>query len=1140
MDERTPATSVGSGANSARDNEAIVGIWHAAVERYEHNTGTKLELLLDGPVDASSARSIESFIDEGAERFARFRADGSARARKWLKPIAATVQLLSSCLGDAVTLPFSPMKAVFGAIGVAIKLSIEVTKDYDAAMDAFETIADHLARIKIVAANETLREPSVRVLSQTLVVMGVITQLQRDGRFKTWLHKFKQSHELTEALADLQRLAANHHETLSAITLLSVEKTMDLLGHSMTSVQQEQDITRTCLTRILKIAQEIHGTSRIFFASGSRQVHANRAILEDIQGILLHHSDAYQWDQDDDVIDRIFAWLRCPDFLVKINNLLQQRARSTGSWFLGGEAFAKFKTGTTRVLWLHGKAGSGKSTMIAAAERDIRSLCSTSGSSLALFYVFDATNNAMKRNLAVLLSSLLCQLVNQEHRAVAFLSRAHREHLRGMRQPSLDELRYYTKHILIQGQHVFLTIDALDESDDAGDVLQFLGELRERDQISILVSSRSELAVRDELEGLADDRVFMSTEAVAGDIGILLDQTFSRDGLLARIQDPRLARKKLTAGADGNFRWVALQAQQLGLVAAFPLKLVERLASLPSDLRALYEESLAKIDERNHADVRRLFMWLLYSRSSLLKEEFAEIMAFDYSGPLPVFSCQYRPTSADDVIALVGSTFLTVDPNSGNVRFVHTSVPEYLLALPPSSPFYNDPDNAMQQLTATCVRYLTSCGDPYDGWSLSPLSRGGETPLYAHAAEYWLSHARMVDFSAYPELETAVLHFLASDQYYQARRKQWRSKNLWERRFLPRVLDDGIQPLYAACEVLAPNLVDLVLRHLHPNPNQWLPAEYHPMTANPLLLWLTQTPLMVAIASCRRRGNQFPNAAQFRRSIVSMLIQAGEDVNSFVRGRTPLHYAVVEGDIEVAKMLIDAGADVNEETCGRPRTPPKRGSPEYYAIRSFDSWKQDLSPGDRRLAPSTLLMHFVQIQIMWRHLFTGFTEDLCTPLQRAVRRGDIGMVDILLGAGARTDIPDDAGVTPLHEASFRGLDNIVDRLLAAGARWKPDVEGQPLSLRLEYANPSPAGSRTRAWSRGRSMSFPPLRGVHSDTSRINRLYTLRPFAASVFGHHPDRFKHFETRPKPDLGNRWETEAAAFEVKKFLREMASSL
>ena len=104
MDEHTPATSVGSGANSARDNEAIVGIWRAAVERYERDTGTKLAIALEDSVDTASASAIENFIDERAERFASFRADGSARARKWLKPIAATGQLLSSCLGAAVTL----------------------------------------------------------------------------------------------------------------------------------------------------------------------------------------------------------------------------------------------------------------------------------------------------------------------------------------------------------------------------------------------------------------------------------------------------------------------------------------------------------------------------------------------------------------------------------------------------------------------------------------------------------------------------------------------------------------------------------------------------------------------------------------------------------------------------------------------------------------------------------------------------------------------------------------------------------------------------------------------------------------------------------------------------------------------------
>ncbi|KAI5885783.1 uncharacterized protein SCHCODRAFT_02753104 [Schizophyllum commune H4-8] len=1116
MDGDTRVRSVGPALDGAKDEEAIVEIWRAAVERYERDTGMKLALLLADSVDVVSASSIESFIDERAESFALFRAGGGARARKWLKPIAATVQLLSSCLGDAVTLPFSPMKAVFGAIGVAIKLSIEVTKDYDAAMDAFETIADHLARIKIVGANETLREPSVRVLSQTLVVMGVITQLQRDGRFKTWLHKFKQSHELTEALADLQRLATNHHETLSAITLLSVERTMDLLGHSMTSVQQEQDMTRTCLTRIVKVAQEMHEMIRSNALTIDQQVHANRAILEDIQGILLLHSEAYQHDKEDDEIDRIFAWLRCPDFSIKINNLLQQRARSTGSWFLDGEEFAKFKVGAARFLWLHGKAGSGKSTIIAAAERDIRTICNTPGSSLALFHVFDATNNAIKRNLEVLLASLLCQLVHQEHRAVDFLSRARREHLRGMRQPSLDELRYYIKHLLGEGQHVFLTIDALDESDDIGEVLRLLGELREREQISILVSSRSELAARDELERLADGHVLMSTEVVARDIGIMLNQTLSRDGPLAKIQNPRSACRTLTSGADGNFRWVALQVQQLSLVAAFPLKVVERLASLPPDLRALYDEALSKIDERDHADVRRLFMWLLFSHSSLRKEQFAEIMSFDYSRPVPVFSRRFRPSSANEVIALVGSTFLTVDPQSGDVRFAHASVLEYLRALPPSSPFYNTHDVALQQLTATCVGYLITCGYYQDGWALELMSRGGKVPLYTHAAEHWLNYARTVNLSACPELEATVMYLLMSNEVQERWKKLWKIMNQ------PESCSQTTQPLYAAREALSPDLVDLILRYLLPDPNHRTPEMAEDLSSQ----WLRLTPIMFAITSGRGRGDRSCSAPDRRNYLVAKLIQAGADVNAFVRGRTPLHYAVVEGDIGIAKMLIRAGADVNEETCGRPRRLPKRGSPEYYAIRRTDSWKQELSLPDERIASSSdLLMHFTQIQTQWRHLFT---EDLCTPLQRAVRRGDIRMVILLLRAGARTDMPDDAGVTPLHEATSRGLDKIVDRLLAAGARWKPDVERQPPSLRLEYANPSPPGTRTRAWSRGRSMSFPPLKGVHSDTSKIKHVYTLRPFAASVFGRHPARFKHFETRPTPDLENWWETQVDAFE------------
>ncbi|KAI5885798.1 uncharacterized protein SCHCODRAFT_01161903, partial [Schizophyllum commune H4-8] len=684
------------------DDGAIAEIWRAAVERYERDSGTTLASQLDGTPDAASADAIAAFVEDRAAQFTQFRADGHARARKWLKPIAATVQLLSSCFGDAVTLPFSPMKAVFGAIGVAIKMSIEVTKDYDAAIDAFETIADHLARIRIVGANLTLREPSVRVLSQTLVVLGIIVQLQRDGRFKTWLHKFKQSHELTEALADLQRLAANHHETLSAVTLFCVEKTMDILGDSMTAIQREQDMTHNCLTRIARTAQEIHEMMIAYALTTQQQVHANRAILEDIQRVLLLHSDARQQDREDEAVDRIFYWLRFPDFSVKINNLLLHRARSTGYWFLDGEAFSRFKDGTTRVLWLRGKAGSGKSTMIAAASRDLRAFCNTTGTSFAFLHVFDMTNNAARRNLYALLSSVLCQLAHHVPDTVAILSQARREHMRGHVEPLLSELKHYLKLALDRSPHVFLVIDALDEADDP-EIIPFLCQLKARHKVSLLVSSRSELVSRWQLENLTDERVDIFEDIVAGDIGILLDQVFKRDGRLAGIRDVHRVRDALESGADGNFRWVSLQTYELARVAGIPRKLYERLASMPLDLRAIYDEALQKIRDDDRDDVRRLLMWLLFGSMLPTKRELMEHMAFDYSQPIPVFNESLRPSSFDYVLALVGSTFLTVDPDTKDVCFAHASVREHLLALPSSSPFYCDPGDAMCLLTATCV-----------------------------------------------------------------------------------------------------------------------------------------------------------------------------------------------------------------------------------------------------------------------------------------------------------------------------------------------------------------------------------------------------------------------------------------------------
>jgi ankyrin repeat protein len=126
---------------------------------------------------------------------------------------------------------------------------------------------------------------------------------------------------------------------------------------------------------------------------------------------------------------------------------------------------------------------------------------------------------------------------------------------------------------------------------------------------------------------------------------------------------------------------------------------------------------------------------------------------------------------------------------------------------------------------------------------------------------------------------------------------------------------------------------------------------------------------------------------------VDALLEAGAKPNFFgLVGADPLHYAALEGHLEVVEMLLAHGALPNikcrdEETLGAP---------------------------------------------------VG-----TTPLQLAVSRGHLAIVRALLKAGARPNncitregYPPE--VTPLHTAAERGDANIVRELLAAGA----DVEAR--------------------------------------------------------------------------------------------------
>ncbi len=74
-----------------------------------------------------------------------------------------------------------------------------------------------------------------------------------------------------------------------------------------------------------------------------------------------------------------------------------------------------------------------------------------------------------------------------------------------------------------------------------------------------------------------------------------------------------------------------------------------------------------------------------------------------------------------------------------------------------------------------------------------------------------------------------------------------------------------------------------------------------------------------------------------------------------------------------------------------------------------------------------------------------------TPLHQAAQEGAVGVIGLLLDAGAEVDPVDGDGVTPLWEAVRHGQDGAARLLLAAGADpWRPCIAGRSPGLQALF------------------------------------------------------------------------------------------
>jgi predicted ATPase len=102
---------------------------------------------------------------------------------------------------------------------------------------------------------------------------------------------------------------------------------------------------------------------------------------------------------------KIERWLKPPRASTNVAKAKKRRHEGTGLWFIRSPAFAEFKAGSRKHLWLHGLAGCGKTVLSSRIFDDLSAIDGI----ITLVHYFDF-NDIEKQSLDGLLRSLAFQL----------------------------------------------------------------------------------------------------------------------------------------------------------------------------------------------------------------------------------------------------------------------------------------------------------------------------------------------------------------------------------------------------------------------------------------------------------------------------------------------------------------------------------------------------------------------------------------------------------------------------------------------------------------------------------------------------------------------------------------------------------
>ena len=454
-------------------------------------------------------------------------------------------------------------------------------------------------------------------------------------------------------------------------------------------------------------------------------------------------------------------------------------ASTTCQWILEHESYKKWYEDQRGLLWIKGKPGAGKSTVLKFAFEAAKQ--NNKGLILASFF-FHGRGAPIQKNSLGLFRSLLHQILQQVPDLLATFATLYRQrcntegqHAQNWDWSEKDLQKFFSSHVTETAKTfpIRLYIDALDEcgEDPAVRLVGYLCHFAET--VAICFACRHYPIISLEQTG---------TELSVEDENTRDIDAYIMNQIRLPIQEEERAtmiRRELRQRSNGNFQWVVLviprviQFHKRGKSSDAIYNLIR---NVPSELADMYKKLIEELDPQDLRQALHMMQWICFAFRSLTLQELREAIALDIHTSYAsleesrIFG-QYAASNEEmerRVLSLSqGLAEVVTHDSSRIVQLVHQSVMDFLLQEGFRLYYEQLPDDRLKGsviarghfwISRACIKYMSMVDvtpfrktmrrtrlDSY--WEIRAQCNERLTRfvLMKYAVENWIAHAQIVE-----------------------------------------------------------------------------------------------------------------------------------------------------------------------------------------------------------------------------------------------------------------------------------------------------------------------------------------------------------------------------------------------------------